>query len=673
MDKKIARERIEKLKKEIDRYRRAYHVLDKELISPAALDSLKKELFDLEEKFPELITPDSPTQRVGGEPLKIFKKIKHEMPMLSFNDAFSKKDMKDWLERVQNYLGHEIKTDPLFYSELKIDGLAVELVYEEGVFVRGSTRGDGVTGEDITQNLKTIEAIPLKLETPSNVVVRGEVFIMKREFQKINRENEKKGGKVFANPRNMAAGSLRQLDPKITASRKLDSFMYDAVSDTGKKTHEEKHELLKKLGFKTNLNNKPAKTLEKAFEFRDYWEKRREKLDYEIDGIVVIVNDNKIFEAAGVIGKAPRAAIAYKFSPREATTIIKDIKIQIGRTGSLTPVAILNPVEVGGVKISHATLHNLDQIKRLGVRIHDTVVVSRAGDVIPQVNKVLKELRTGREKEFKMPERCPIDNSKIIHKGALYRCSNPKCGARNRESLRHFVSRAAFDIRGLGPKIIDRFLDEGLIADAADIFTLKKGDIEVLERFGEKSAENIISEIEKRKKISIERFIYGLGILHVGEETSRLLAQKALSVNFHLSKPRDFFAIFNGITAEEFQEISDIGPAVAGSIFGYFENPKHEVFFKKLERAGIVLDSKSIKLKSAKFKGKIFVLTGSLGGMAREEAKAKIRALGGEISESVSKQTDFVVAGVEPGSKYEKAKKLGVKIINEREFFIMLK
>ncbi|MEE8131731.1 MAG: NAD-dependent DNA ligase LigA, partial [Candidatus Paceibacterota bacterium] len=566
MDKKTAKERIEHLKKTINHHRYLYHILDRQEISDAALDSLKKELFDLEQKFPEFITPDSPTQRIGGQPLKQFKKVRHEKPMLSFNDAFSEQDMKAWIERVENYLSYRItqnlkpKTQNLFYCELKIDGLAIELVYENGILVQGSTRGDGITGEDVTQNLKTIGAIPLniqipnsKFQIPKKLIVRGEVFLTKKEFDRINKEQIKKGGKPYANPRNIAAGSIRQLDPKITASRKLDSFQYGTATDLGPafakasagklQTHQEEHQILKSFGFKTNSHNRSAKSLEEVFEFRNYWEKHRAQLPYEIDGIVVIINDNKIFEAAGVIGKAPRASIAYKFSPKEATTIIEDIKIQVGRTGTLTPVAILKPIELGGIRISHATLHNFDQIKRLGVKIGDTVVVSRAGDVIPQINKVLKDLRSGKEKEFKIPTRCPIDESKVVVEGAIYRCSNKDCGARNRESLRHFVSRSAFDIRGLGGKIVDRFLDEGLISDAADIFSIEEGDIAVLERFGEKSAQNIISEIRSRKIVDLSRFIYSLGILHIGEETALVLAKEILNINHRASKPTQVLKI----------------------------------------------------------------------------------------------------------------------------------
>lgn len=670
MNKNEIKKRIEKLKTEINYYRYAYHSLDKFLISDAALDSLKKELFDLETQHPEFITLDSPTQRIGGKPLEKFKKVFHTTPMLSFNDAFSEDDMKDWVKRVENYLGNKLAGD--FYCELKIDGLAVELIYENSIFVQGSTRGDGLIGEDITQNLKTIEAIPLKLEfekfkIPPRLVVRGEVFVNKKEFEKINKEAEKSGGKIFANPRNMAAGSMRQLDSKITASRNLDSFIYDIVDNINLKTHEEKHRLLEKFSFKINPHNRIAKSLKEVFEFRNYWEKYRDKLPYEIDGIVVIANNNKIFENAGVIGKAPRAAIAYKFSPKESTTIIEDIKVQIGRTGALTPVAILKPVELTGIKITHATLHNFDQIKQLGLKIGDTVIVSRAGDVIPQIIQVLKELRTGREKEFKIPTHCPFDDSKVINKGAIWQCSNPKCGAKNKRALQHFVSRSAFNIRGLGKKIINRFLDEGLISDAVDIFEIKEGDIAVLERFGEKSAENIIREINEHKKIFLSRFIYSLGILHIGEETALVLAKQ-----YPISSIKKLIVKFKNLSLEDLQKIRDIGPKVSQSIYDWFQSQGNIKFLEKLEKVGIKIQSIKYQISSIKLKGEIFVLTGSLGSISRDQAKEKIRELGGDISESVSKKTDYVVAGSDPGSKYEKAKKLNIKILNEQEFLKIL-
>ncbi|MEK7146773.1 MAG: NAD-dependent DNA ligase LigA [Patescibacteria group bacterium] len=680
MNKKEAEKRIKKLKKEINRYRYAYHVLDKPLISDAVLDSLKKELFDLERQFPGLITPDSPTQRIGGEPLKQFKKVRHESAMLSFNDGFSEDDMRDWLKRLENYLGRPVK--PEFYCELKIDGLAIELVYKNGILVEGSTRGDGLTGEDVIRNLKTIDAIPLKLESSGSdvrglrkLIARGEVFLTKKEFERINKEQAGKGEKIYANPRNVAAGSIRQLDPKITVSRKLDSFQYDIVSDLGQKTHEQEHTILKSFGFKTNPHNHLARGLKEVFEFRDYWEKHREKLPYEIDGIVVIANDNKIFEAGGVVGKAPRAAIAYKFSAKEAITIVQNIAINVGRTGALTPVAELKPVEVGGITISHASLHNYDEIQRLGVKIGDTVIVSRAGDVIPKITKVLKELRSGKERDFKMPARCPVDGSVVVKDGAIHRCSNKQCGARHKEQLYHFVSRLAFDIRGLGPKIIDRFLDEGLIGDAVDIFVLKKGDIAALERFGEKSADNLIKEIEQRKKIILPRFLYGLGILRVGEETAALLARSIME-NVKSDKRfltiSDIFSYFQHVSVDVLQTISDIGPAVAQSIYDWFHESRNINFLKNLEKAGIQIEIPKLNAKGQMLAGKTFVLTGVLESMSRGQAKEKIRAFGGNVAESVSKKISFVVAGLEPGSKLDKAGKLGVKVIYEKEFLKLL-
>jgi len=667
MDKKSAKDRISKLKKEIEHHRYLYHVLDRQEISDAALDSLKKELFDLERAYPEFITPDSPTQRIGGEPLKQFKKVNHEQRMLSFNDAFSKKDMEDWLERLENYLGRKIRKEKdTFYCELKLDGLAMELIYEGGEFVQASTRGDGSIGEDVTQNLKTIDAIPLEISETKKIIIRGEVFLNTKEFNRINKEQEKRGLKLYANPRNVAAGSVRQLDPKITASRKLDFFAYSLITDLGQQRHEKEHEFLKRLGFKINSHNKAAKDLEEVFKFHEYWSKRRNKLPYEIDGVVVIANFNKDFEDAGVVGKAPRGAIAFKFAAKEATTIVEDIKIQIGRTGTLTPVAVLKPVQVAGVTISHATLHNADEIKRLDIRIGDTVIVSRAGDVIPKIINVLKDMRLHESKEFKMPNKCPVDGSKIRRDGVYYRCSNKSCGAQQKEKLYHFVSRGAFNIEGLGPKIIDKFMDEGLIGDAADIFDLKEGDIAALERFAEKSANNIVKEINEKKEISLSKFLYSIGILHVGEETARDLAQ-IISV----SNIIELIKKFQKLSLEDLQEIPDIGPKVAQSIFDWFKDKNNLHLLEKLEKTGIRL-KKDKKIKSGKLEGKSFVVTGTLESMSREKAKDLIRGLSGNVNESVSKKTDYVVVGSEPGSKYEKAKKIGIKILSEKEFINLI-
>jgi len=727
MTKDQAKIRIEKLKKEINKYRYAYAVLDQSLIPDAALDSLKKELFDLEAAFPDLVTPDSPTQRVAGTPLTEFKKVKHTERMTSFNDAFSEEDMREWFTRLENYLGRPLggadgsgaapavarsgargarasdsrTAAPLFYCELKIDGLAIELEYESGVFTRGSTRGDGLIGEDVTQNLRTIEAIPLHILPPDEVeknlkkmglrpedydmkpkllIVRGEVFLTKKEFAKINEEQERTGGKAYANPRNVAAGSIRQLDPKITASRHLDSFQYDIVTDLGQVTHEEEHQLLAAMGFKTNPHNRPAKNMQEMFAYREQWGEplRRDKVDYEYDGTVVLVNDNATFAAAGIIGKAPRAGIAYKFSPREATTVVEEIKVQVGRTGALTPVAVMRPVNVGGVTVTHASLHNADEIERLGLKIGDTVIIQRAGDVIPQIVKVLPELRTGRERAFKMPARCPVDDSPAVRDGAITRCSSKMCAAQHREALYHFVARAAFNIEGLGPKIIDKFLDEGLISDAADIFELQKGDIAALERFGEKSAENIVGEIADKKHVTLPRFLYALGILHVGEETAVTLAKNfefPHGVAAHSTIPiKNILKVFTGLSLEDLQRAPDVGPKVGQSIYDWFREKRNADLLARLEKAGVTVEAMPARsAASARLAGKTFVITGSLESMDRETAKERIRAQGGDASESVSKKTSYLVAGAEPGSKYDKAQKLGVPVIDEEEFLRLLK
>ncbi len=662
MDKKEAKNRIEKLKETVNHHRYLYHVLDKQEISDAALDSLKKELYDLEQQYPDLITPDSPTQRVGGEPLKQFKKLKHAERMLSLNDVFSKEDVHEWISRVSKLLTKEEIEQLDFYCELKIDGLAIELTYENGVLKSGATRGDGFIGEDITQNLKTVEAIPLKIDTKlPELIVRGEVFISKKEFENVNKAQLKKGLPTYANPRNIAAGSVRQLDPKITAARKLDSFAYEIITDVKATTHEEKHNILKKLGFKTNSHNQYCKSLEDVFRFYEKCEKLRSKLDYEIDGMVILINNNAIFHKLGVVGKASRGAVAFKFAQSQATTILEDIKIQVGRTGAITPVAVLKPVQISGITITRATLHNEDEIKRLGVKIGDTVVVGRAGDVIPDIIKALPELRTGKEKTFKMPSHCPSCNTKLEKSDteALWRCPNVKCFSRSRRTFYHFVSRTAFNIEGLGPKIIDRLLDEGLVQDPSDIFSLKQGDIDQLERFGEKSAENLIASIQEKKTITLPRFIYALGIRNVGEETANDLAK-------HFGNIKNI----QKASLEDFEKIMDIGPVVAKSLHEWLNEKSNKIFLEKLLKAGIKIEQPEL-VADGKLKGKVFVLTGSME-MERALAKEKIRALGGEVSESVSKKTDYVVAGESAGSKLDKATQLGVPILNEEEFLKLI-
>ncbi|MBU4466880.1 NAD-dependent DNA ligase LigA [Patescibacteria group bacterium] len=686
MTKTEAEKRIEKLKKLINHYRYLYHVKDSQEFSPEALDSLKKELFDLEQTFPDLVTPDSPTQRVGGQPLSKFSKARHMKPMLSFNDAFSEQDVKDWLERNIKLLSQPEKENIHFYCEPKLDGLAIELVYslgkQGGILLKtGSTRGDGLIGEDVTQNLKTIDSIPLRLRQTSdiikdlekeklfavadniknkgldNLVVRGEAIIAQKEFLKINKEQEKRSLAPYANPRNLAAGSVRQLDPKIAASRNLEADIYDLVTDLGQKTHEQEHKILKALGFKSNNKyNKFCKDIKEVFAFRDFWLKKRQTLPYEIDGIVVVINNNEIFNKLGVVGKAPRGAIAFKFPLKQATTIVEDIKLQVGRTGAITPVAVLKPVKLAGVVISRATLHNQDEIERLGLKIKDTVIVGRAGDVIPDIIKVLPELRTGQEKEFIWPKTCPSCGANLLRldREVVLRCSNKDCFARTKNSFYHFVSKGAFNIEGLGPKIIDRLLAENLIKDPSDLFLLEPGDLVVLERFAEKSANNLISALRDKKKISFSRFIFSLGIRNVGEVASQDLA-------FHFKNLDNL----KQATLEDFQAIKNIGPIAAQAIADFFKNKKNLEFLDNLIKAGVKIENQQ---QSQQLAGLKFVITGSLKTITRDQAKEKIFSLGGLVSEAVSLKTDFVIIGLNPGSKFEKAKKLKVKTISEADF-----
>ncbi|HEY4519144.1 MAG TPA: NAD-dependent DNA ligase LigA [Candidatus Paceibacterota bacterium] len=704
MNLRKTKERIEKLKKEINYHRYLYHVLDKPVISDAVWDSLKRELKELEAENPEFITPDSSTHRVGGEPLDKFKKVRHDFPMLSLEDAFSEEETRDWEERIR-----KMRPSSKFgyFSELKIDGFAISLIYENGALVEGSTRGDGITGEDVTINLKTIEAIPLALKiyekeligaknplftrqngkiiqilkgliNKGKLEVRGEVFMTKKVFESVNEERKAKGEALYANPRNTAAGSIRQLDPKVAASRRLDFMAYGLVTDVGQETHGEEHEILKALGFKTDAFARGCADLEAVSDFYKEIEKKRPALKHMIDGVVVSVNDSDTFKRLGVAGKAPRGAIAFKFPAEEATTVVRDIIVNVGRTGALTPVAHLEPVPIGGTIVSHASLHNQDEIKRLGLKIGDTVIVKRAGDVIPKVTEALKNMRSGKEKEFKMPKTCPVCGTPVVQKEGevMYRCPNKQCPAKNKEALYHFVSKYAFNILGLGPKILDRLSDLGLISDAADIFGLETGDLVPLERFGEKSAQNLVSSIQGSKNVSLARFLYALGIIHVGEKTALLLAQRAKEqVKSQKSKVKsnEVLKIFQNISLEDLQKVTDIGPVVARSIYDYFYFGYAKRFLQKLDQAGIIIELPKAEIIGRTLDGKSFVLTGELENMTRDEAKDRIRERGGEISGSVSKNTDFVVAGRAPGSKYDKAKKLGVKIIGEEELLRIIK
>jgi len=671
MDKQQTKQRIAKLKKVINHHRYLYHVLDKIEISDAVLDSLKHELNQLEQQYPDLITLDSPTQRVGGQALDKFEKVEHQKRMLSLNDAFSKEELKSWQERIQKLVpSQKLK----YFAELKIDGFAIALIYQNGVLIQGATRGDGQIGENVTQNLKTINSIPLKLEiyqklssriiqdrvekllVNGRIEVRGEVHMTKKTFERINQEREKKGLSLYANPRNTAAGSIRQLDPKIAAKRKLNFLAYSLITNLGQETHYQEHQILQNLGFKIS-QDQYCSELEDVIRFWKEINQKRKKLPYLIDGIVVSVDDNKIFDKLGIVGKAPRGAIALKFSAKETTTVVEDIVVQIGRTGALTPVAHLKPVYLGGILITRATLHNEDEIKRLDVRIGDTVIIQRAGDVIPDVVKVIKKLRTGKEKKFQMPKKCPFCNGSVIRlKGEVaHRCANLKCGSIQRQQIIHFVSKKGFDIEGLGPKIINQLMNQGLISNPADIFSLTQGDLVPLERFADKSASNLIKAIGQSKKISLAKFIHALGIRHVGEETAIALTQYFGS----LDKIRK-------TSLKNLLQIEDIGEIVAQSIFEWFNRESNRELIKKLLDNGIEIEK--VKTVKKKLIGQTFVLTGEMDKFTREQAKSKIRQLGGNVSSSVSKQTDFVVIGQNPGSKYNRAKKLGVKIINEQEF-----
>ena len=694
MNKSEIKKRIEKLRREIEHHRYLYHVLDKIEISDAALDSLKNELQKLEEENPELVTLDSPTQRVGGKPLDKFRKVRHSTPMMSLFDSFTREDMIAWEERLKKILspGAPDKVKPEYFCELKMDGLASGLVYEKGQLVLGATRGDGEVGEEVTGNLKTIESIPMKLRVPTEtelkeigldknvlleiengrIEVRGEAIMTKKVLAELNKKLKKDGKPLLANPRNAAAGSIRQLDPKIAASRKLDYYVYAVINDLGLKKHEQELQIARLMGLKVFNKVKLAKNLAEVFEFHDYWETHRDSLPFECDGVVVKVNDLSLWSKLGTVGKGPRFMMAYKFAALQATTRVKEVLWQVGRTGALTPTALMEPTLVGGVTISRASLHNMDEIGRLGLKIGDTVIIERAGDVIPKVIEVLPRLRTGKEKEIKAPKECPMCEGGVekIPGEVAYRCKNKKCYAAHLRSMFHFASRGAVDIDGLGPKIIEQLVKVGLVKDLSDLYSLKEGDLAVLERFAEKSAENLIKAIDARREIDLARFIFGLGIRHVGEEMANEISKKLKVKSPKLS---ELLKLMQSMSWEDWQKMEDIGPKVAESLYEWFQDRHNVELLHNLEKNGVEVILPKIEQNFLKLAGKTFVLTGSMEGLTRDEAKANIRELGGDVSSSVSKNTDYVVAGNEPGSKFDKAKKLGVKILDEREFLEMLK
>lgn len=666
--------RVEKIRAQVDDLRYRYHVLNDPQVTDAMYEGLMDELRKIETQNPELITSDSPTQRVAGQPSEKFEKIKHTVTQWSFNDAFSEEDMADWEERILKILEKEIGSRPKdldYVCELKIDGLHMVLTYENGQLKTAATRGDGQVGENVTTNIKTIWSVPIKLTEDINLVAEGEVWMDKNMLVKINKEREKQGELLFANPRNAAAGTIRQLDPAIVAQRKLSLTSYDISSDNAPASQEEELKLLKKLGFKTDTHWKVCKNLNDIFEFHRYWQKHKTTQDFWIDGVVIKVNQKKYQNALGFTGKAPRWAIAYKFPAEQGTTKVKEIIWGVGRTGAITPVAVMDPVKLAGTTVTHATLHNWDEIERLGVMVGDTVVVEKAGDIIPKIIRVLDKMRTGEEKKIKEPKVCPICKNEVKRKDvidakqeksvALF-CANKNCYAQQLRRIIHFVGKAGFDIDGLGKKIVEQLVKEGLVETPADIFVLSKGDLEPLERFAEKSADNLLNAISQSKNISLANFINALGISHVGEETAIKLAQK-------------FNTIDNVMKAslEDLENIEDVGPQVSASIYKYFRDEKNNKLVQDLIKNGVKIVSFKSPVKSSKLSGKTFVLTGTLSSMSRDEAKAKIRSLGGEMSESVSKKTDYVVVGAEPGSKAKKAVELGVKILNESEFLNLLK
>ena len=670
--------KVERLRSQIDDLRYRYHVLNDPQVTDAMYEGLMDELRKIEVQHPELVTPDSPTQRVAGKPSEKFEKVLHTVTQWSFNDAFAEEDMVDLEERIMKILEKELGGRPkdlTYVCELKIDGLHMVLTYENGNLVTAATRGDGKVGENVTANIKTILSVPLKLKKDINLVAEGEVWMDKQMLEKINQERKKIDEPLFANPRNAAAGTIRQLDSAVVAARKLVLTAYDISSDNAPELQEKELEELKNLGFKTDIHWKVCKNLKEIFEFHKYWQKNKTSQGFWIDGVVIKVNQKKYQTALGFTGKAPRWAIAYKFPAEQGTTKVREVIWGVGRTGAITPVAVMDPVKLAGTTVTHATLHNWDEIERLGVKVGDSVVVEKAGDIIPKIIRVLDKMRTGEEKQIKEPKNCPICKSPVERKKvidakqaasvALF-CANKNCYAQQLRRSIDLAGKSAFDIAGLGKKIVEHLVKEGLIENAADIFTLTKGDLEPLERFAEKSAENLIDAIAAAKKVTFARFINALGIPRVGEETAVKLAEEFKTLDALMKA-----------SVSDLESIGDIGPQVSESIYEFFSAKGGSASGGKdlvhnLIKNGVIIQKVEAK-KYGKLTGQSFVLTGTLAGFTRDEAKEKIRQLGGEINESVSKNTTAVIAGENPGSKLEKAKKLGVKVLDEKEFLDLLK
>jgi DNA ligase (NAD+) len=659
----------ETLREQIRHHEYLYHVVDTPEISDLEFDRLMNRLKEIEAAHPELRTPDSPSVRVGGAPREGFQTVRHARPMLSLDNAFSYDALREWDRRVREGTGRE---EIEYIAEHKFDGLSISLQYQDGLFVRGVTRGDGTTGEDVTPNVKTVRSVPLRLEPaalkkaklPSTFEVRGEIMMTRESFEALNRQQERIGGKIFVNARNSAAGSIRVLDPSITAQRKLDFFAYYLFVD-GKvpyPKHSESLEALKNLHFRASSDWKLCDGIDAVIDYCTAWDAKREKLPYEIDGVVIKVNSIGLQNELGFTSKAPRWAIAYKYPARQETTVVNNIDVNVGRTGTLTPVAFLQPVQVGGVTVSRSTLHNMDEIERLGLQIGDTVLLERAGEVIPHILKVVKEGNP--RKRFRMPKNCPVCDSTIhrVEGEAAYRCVNAACPAKRKEAILHFAGRHAMDIDGLGEKIVDQLVDRGIVKDVSDLYTLTVDQLANLDRMAEKSAQNLIDEIDASKKNSLARLIHALGILFVGERTGQLLAEHFCSL--------DEFA---AATQEQLESVPEVGPKVSSSIVEFFSEPANRNIIKKLHKAGVRPTVEKREMKSQKFAGKSFVFTGSLAKRSREEAAELVLQHGGKISSSVSKKTDYVVVGSDPGSKLDKAKELNIQVLTESDFDKLLK
>ncbi len=700
MDLKSAQGRIEKLKGKIKDLNYKYFVLDESEVKESVRDALKRELIELETKFPQFITQDSPTQRVGSVLSGRFKKVRHRTRKKSLADVFNAEEIKEWHERIKKLTNTPIE----FVCELKIDGLNITVQYEKGHFKRALTRGNGVEGEDVTHSVKTIESIPLELNKKIDLEVSGEVFMPKKSFEKLNKEQKSKNLQKFANPRNAAAGSVRQLDPKIAASRNLDMIFYHIDKSTLKnvKSQEETLRGFKALGLKTCNQYKKFHNINEVIKFCESWHKKKNKLPYEIDGIVIKVNSFQQQKQMGYTAKAPRYAVAYKFPAEQTTSRILDIILQIGRTGAVTPVAVMKPTLVAGSIVSRATLHNEDEINKKDIRIGDTVIIQKAGDVIPEVVQVMKDLRTGKEKKFHFPKKCPICKSKIVREKGLsaYRCTNPNCEAKEKRSIGHFVSRKGFDIDGLGNKVVIQLVENDLLKNTADIFTLKKEDLMSLNLFKEKRTENLIISINKAKIMPLDRFLFALGIRYLGEQSSydfskflithtkksntkikRIKIKNSQQSMFKISEttntPKEKFPILDLIATvqsfslEEIKNIDGIGDKIGEKLYEWFNDKNNKKYLEKLYEVGVILATDHLKT-SGKLAGKSFVLTGTLQSMTRDQAKIRIKQKGGKVHSSITKDTNFLVAGQSPGSKLKKAKELGIKVINESIFKHML-